>query len=82
MGLQASGKDSLETRNQKFKRLAERRVNEILDKLRSLGQLSDKRNYEYHEGDVAKIFKAIDSEVKLTKSRFNNGSTNRKRFTL
>ena len=37
MGLQASGKDSLETRNQKFKRLAERRVNEILDKTPIVG---------------------------------------------
>ena len=71
-----------ESRDERFVRLAERRVNVILDKLRLLGQLSDRRNYEYTDEQISKIFKAIDSELKATKSKFANGSTARKRFTL
>ena len=36
-----------QTREERFKRLAEQRVNVILDKLRLLGQLSNRGNYEY-----------------------------------
>lgn len=72
----------LETRHQKFVRLAEQRVNVILDKLRLLGQLSDRRNYEFTDEQISKIFKALDSELKATKSKFANGSNARRRFTL
>ncbi len=71
-----------ETKNEKFRRLAESRVNTVLDRLRLLGQLSDKKNYDYTDEQVSKIFRAIDSELKDTKSKFQKGSAGRKRFTL
>lgn len=71
-----------ETKNEKFRRLAESRVNTVLDRLRLLGQLADKKNYEYTDEQVSKIFRAIDSELKDTKSKFQKGSAGRKRFTL
>ena len=71
-----------ETKDEKFRRLAESRVNTVLDRLRLLGQLSDKKNYEYTDEQVSKIFRAIDSELKDTKSKFQKGSAGRKRFTL
>ena len=71
-----------ETRDDRFKRVAEKRVNIILDKLRILSQLSDKRNYTYTDSQVAKIFRAIDDELKVARSKFQNGSAERKRFTL
>ena len=71
-----------ETKEQKFTRLAESRVNTILERLTILGQLSDKKNYEYTDAQVSKIFRAIESEVKATKSKFRNHSKSRKRFTL
>ena len=71
-----------EARDARFLRLAEKRVNVVLDRLRLLGQLSDKRNYDYTDAQVAKIFRAIDQELKSTKSKFENGSTERRRFTL
>lgn len=73
---------SAESREEKFIRLAEQRVNVILDKLRLLGQLAEKRNYEYTDSQVEKIFKAIETEVKSSKSKFRNGSSDRKRFLL
>ena len=36
-----------ETREERFKRIASRRVQDILDKLRLLGNCSEKANYSY-----------------------------------
>lgn len=71
-----------ENKDEKFRRLAEQRVNAILDKLRLLGQLSNKSNYGYTEDQVETAFKAIQQELKTTKAKFRNGSSARKRFTL
>lgn len=71
-----------ETREQRFKRVAERRVNTLLDSIRLLGQLSNRRNYDYTNAQVAKIFKAVDDELKVARSKFQEGSEKPKRFTL
>lgn len=60
----------MESRKDKFKRLAEKRTTEVLEKLRILGNLSNKSSYEFYEEDINKIFKAIDEQVRLMKSRF------------
>ena len=71
-----------EKKDEKFKRLAEQRVNAILDKLRLLGQLSNRSNYGYTEDQVEAAFKAIQVELNVTKLKFRNGSRVRRRFTL
>ena len=71
-----------ETKDQRFQRLAEQRVNGIIDRLRVLGQLSNKSNYDYTDAQVEAIFKAIQKELHATKSKFRNGTNGRKRFTL
>lgn len=59
-----------ESRSEKFKRLATQRTNAVLDKLRLLGNLSNKSNYDYSEGDLKKIFSTIESQIRNTKSKF------------
>jgi len=54
----------------KFERIAERRVSEVLNKLRLVGNLSDRRNYAYTEEHIREIFDAVESELKATKARF------------
>ena len=71
-----------ESKEDKFKRLAEQRVNAILDKLRLLGQLSNKSNYGYTEEQVEATFRAIQQELNSTRAKFRNDATARKRFTL
>jgi hypothetical protein len=63
-----------ETKGERFKRIAERRVNETLRTLRLLGNLSDRRNYAYSDEQVAMILDAIDEEVQALKGRFKAGS--------
>ncbi len=54
----------------KFKRLATKRTNEILDRLEILGNCSNKKAYEYTDQEVDKIFKAIEKKIRETKAKF------------
>lgn len=54
----------------KFERIAERRVSEVLNKLRLVGNLSNRRNYAYTEDHVREIFDAVEGELRATKARF------------
>ena len=60
----------IETKQQKFERLAERRVSELIEKIRLVGNLGDRKNYEYKSEHVKLIFEAIDLEVKAAKIKF------------
>ena len=69
-----------EDRAQRFKRVATYRTNEVLNKLRLIGNLSNKTNYEYSEEEVNKIFSAIETQLKVAKAKFS--SKKRKEFQL
>ena len=47
--------DNKETKEERFKRVASRRVQEILNKLRLLGNCSERANYSYNEEQIRKI---------------------------
>lgn len=55
----------------RFIRIAEQRTQKIIKMIKLLGNCSDKKNYEYTEEDVQKIFKAIEAETKSAKARYN-----------
>lgn len=63
-------------RKSRFKKLASHRTNQVLDKLRLIGNLSNKSNYEYTDDDVKKIFSAIDKQIRIVRAKFH---TSRKR---
>lgn len=56
----------------KFVELAEKRVSKAIKDIRLIGNLSNKSNYSYTDEDVRKIIRALDSEVKKLKQRFNS----------
>lgn len=60
-------------KREKFKTLAENRVNTILKNLRLIGNLSNKSNYEYSESDLTKINAAIMREFRAMKERYQSG---------
>lgn len=60
----------METKNERFKRLAESRVNISIQKIRLIGNLSNSRNYDYKKKEVDELFRAIESELKSTKKLF------------
>ncbi|UCH96923.1 MAG: hypothetical protein JSV88_08755 [Candidatus Aminicenantes bacterium] len=76
-------KEKVKSRNrERFVRIAENRVNKILDSLESLGNCSNPRNYEYTKEDVEKIFSEIEEKLKEIKSMFLESSPGKKRFKL
>lgn len=60
----------------RFKRLAVLRTNEVIDRLRILGNCADTRSYQYTEEEIEKIFKAIDEQTKIVKSKFKQPKRN------
>ena len=44
-------------------------------KLRLIGNLSDQRYYEYSQKDVKQIFNALNKELRLIKSKFQNSNS-------
>ncbi len=68
-------------KTERFKRVAENRTNKIIDQIRLLGNCANKSNYEYSEEDVRKIFSAIESELKITKAKYQ-AKTQSKKFEL
>ena len=71
-----------DVKRKRFIKIAESRVNRILTNLDSLGKCSNRRNYEYSENDVQKIFREIERKIKETKFLFGNGKNKQKRFKL
>ena len=71
-----------ETRRTRFVRIAEGRVNRILEGLESLGKCSNRSNYDYSEEDVKKIFNEIEKKVKDIRNIFQGVSKNKQRFKL
>jgi len=65
-----------EEKIEKFRQISEKRVNSILQKLKILGNLSNKSNYYYENEDVTKIFQAIEKATKEVKDRFLNKEKN------
>jgi hypothetical protein len=56
--------DNYELKKDRFKRVASRRVDNIIKGIRSLSNCSNVNNYEYNEDDLNKMLKAIREELK------------------
>lgn len=60
---------------QKFVDLAQKRVTKALHSIRLIGNLSNRTNYKYDDGDVKKIIGALKKEVNGVQERFSAGAT-------
>ena len=70
----------MESRKDRFNRIASKRTNEIINKIRILGNCSNKSSYEYSKEDIDKIFNTLNLELKETKSKFSTNQ--RTKFEL
>lgn len=62
--------DNSKQKKERFKRVASRRVENILNDIQSLSKCSNKNNYEYTEVDINKMLKAIKEEIRLMETLF------------
>ena len=63
-----------ESKNDAFKRLATKRTNGVLERLRILGHCANPQLYEYSDEDVKRIFRAIEKELRIVKTKFQNST--------
>lgn len=59
-----------ETKKNRFERIAKKRVQRVLDSLRSLSQCSNKRMYNWDEAQLKKMWDAIDTALKACKESY------------
>jgi predicted RNA-binding protein with EMAP domain len=59
-----------ETKKERFKRIAEKRVQNIINAIRSLSGLSNKKVYEWETEQLEKIWKAIEQEIENCKNSY------------
>lgn len=71
-----------ESKESRFKRIAEARVNKITAMLRLLGNCSFKGNYEYTEEQINKIFDKLYSELDKVHQRFIGAEFGNEKFSL
>ena len=61
----------IESKRDKFIRLAETSTNKALEMIRLIGNLSNKTVYDYTDKDVDKIFNALETEIQLAKKHYD-----------
>lgn len=61
-----------ESKEQRFKRVAEKRVQNILKGIRSLSQCANHRIYAWDKKLLSKIWDAIDHELRVCKESFSD----------
>ena len=65
----------------RFKSVASRRVQKVLEDIESLSKCANRNTYEYNEEDVRKMMKAINDKVTLLKASFEaNSKSGKKTF--
>ncbi|WP_282006666.1 hypothetical protein [Propioniciclava sinopodophylli] len=60
-----------ESRNDRFRRLAQARGDRLIREIALLGNLSNRKNYEYTLEEVASLFEPIEAELAETRALFD-----------
>jgi hypothetical protein len=64
----------MESKEEKFKRLANARVNNAIKQLELIGNLSNSASYDYTDDEVRKIMGTLNQKVKEVNLRFTKNS--------
>jgi len=59
-----------ESKNERFRRLAESRGNRLIREIMLLGNLSNQKNYSYSEEEVERLFAPIQRELDEVRALF------------
>lgn len=59
------------SKRQKFVNLAEKRTINAIKAIRIIGKLGNRNAYDYDDGDIRKIVKALNDEIEALKNRMN-----------
>lgn len=73
---------AMSTKHDNFKRIAENRVNRIIDSIASLRNFTNTSFYEYSDEEIDAILNAIQHELDETKEAFEKQKGKTRRFKL
>ena len=68
---------NLEMKSDRFRKIAQKRTNKIINDLRLLGNTSNKNSYSYTDDQIDKIFSAIDTKLLEVKGQFRRTKSDR-----
>lgn len=60
-----------EDKRERFLRLASQRTQDVLNRLRILGNCSNRSVYDYTQDDIDKIFAALKDQLKSVEAKFH-----------
>ena len=72
----------MNAKQENFKRIAENRVNKIIDMISKLENLNNTSFYEYTDEQMENIFNVIQKELDKQKELFKKTKKSKKRFEL
>lgn len=72
----------MESRSERFRRLAEARGDRLIREIVLLGNLSNPKNYEYSEADVEALFGPIEAELRETRAKFATRTGSSRKVTF
>ena len=70
MDAEISVEGGVQPKRAKFRDLAEKRTNRALEAIRRVGNLSNRQLYEWEEGELRKILKALRDAVAEVEGKF------------
>lgn len=62
--------DNNKAKKDRFKRVASKRVDKLINTIRSLSNCANTNNYYYEEEDINKMLKAIKEEIKILEHEY------------
>lgn len=71
-GKENSMANNINAKAERFVRVAEKRVNKIIDQFRTLGKCSIQTVYSYRKDQVEQIFNCLQEELNETKKKFTH----------
>lgn len=71
-----------ESKNERFRRLAESRGNRLIREITLLGNLSNRKNYSYSTEEVERLFAPIQRELEEVRALFNPESNSTRKVKL
>lgn len=71
-----------ESRNQRFQRLASSRGDRLIREIALLGNLSNRKNYEYSPQEVDALFQPIETELQEVRAQFDPSSPSARKVSF
>lgn len=71
-----------ESKNERFRRLATTRGDRLIREISLLGNLSNRKNYEYNAEEVDRLFEPIEMEIKAVRALFDPEASSPRKVTF